>query len=190
VPPLGAIAVLAWAQWSGTPWDALGFGRPASWLITIAGGLALGVALKLVLKAVVLPLLGAPATNPTYQQVHGDASALVQLLVVSIVVGGIGEEIFWRGFLFERLRQLLGGGAGPTIAIVVVTAVVFALAHFPDQGIPGVQQAIFTGLVLGAVYAWTGVLWPAMVAHAAYDVTAALIIYAGLEESVAHFIFK
>ena len=190
MPPLGAIAVLAWAQWSGTPWEALGFARPASWLLTIAGGLALGIALKVFTKAVLLPLLGAPATNTTYAHVAGSVPLFLQLAVTTVIVGGIGEEIFWRGFLFERLHKVLGSGIGPTIAIVLITAIVFALAHFWDQGVPGVQQAMVTGLAFGAVYAATGVLWPAMVAHAAYDVLAAFLIYARLEETVAHLFFK
>ena len=190
MPPFGALAVLVWAQWSGTPWVALGFARPGSWLWTIVGGIALGAALKLFTKAVLLPLLGAPAANTTYPQVYANLALFMQLAVTTVIVGGIGEEIFWRGFLFERLGKVLGAGAGPTVAIVFITATAFALAHIWDQGVPGVEQAIVTGLAFGTLFAATGVLWPVMIAHATYDVLAAFLIYAGLESSVSHLIFK
>lgn len=190
VPPFGAVAALLWARWSHTPLTQLGFGRPASWLWTVLGGLALGVALKLVLKAIVLPLLGASASNLAYAPLIGNTPLLIQLAVTSVVVGGIGEEIFWRGFLFERLSSLLGAGIATESAIVVGTSVLFALAHYPDQGVAGVEQAMVTGLAFGALFARTSVLWPSMVAHAAYDLTAVTIIYANLEQAVAQLLFR
>src|SRR2546429_4416182 len=60
VPPLGAILVLLWVQWSRTPWHDIGFVRPKSWTRDLAVGLACGVAFKLLMKALVMPLLGAP----------------------------------------------------------------------------------------------------------------------------------
>ena len=58
------------------------------------GGLGLGVALKLLLKAIVLPLLGASASNLAYAPLIGNTPLLIQIAVTSVVVGGIGEEIF------------------------------------------------------------------------------------------------
>lgn len=190
VPPFGGIAALVWARWSGTPLAALGLVRPASWAWAIVGGVVLGVALKLFTKAILLPALGAPATNPTYQQVVGNVPLLLQLVVVSIVYGAIFEEIFWRGFLFERLGTLWGTAFLPTIATVVITALAFAGAHFADQRLPGMEQALVTGLSFGALYAATGSLVPVMVAHAAYDLVAAAIIYLDLETTIAHLFFK
>lgn len=63
--PLSALLVLAWAPASQTPWSAIGFVRPRSWLRSVAIGLVFGAFLKLVLKAVVMPLLGAPASTRT-----------------------------------------------------------------------------------------------------------------------------
>lgn len=185
-----AVAVIVWARVTGVPWEHLGLARPASWPWTIVGGVALGVALKLLLKAVVMPLLGAPAANATYAYVAGNVTAFAQTIVMVLVVGGVAEEIFWRGFLFERLGRLLGSGVASTIAIVLVTSIAFALAHYSDQGVPGVEQSIVTGLTFGAVFAMTGVLWPVMIAHAAYDVLAVWLIYSGLEDAVAHLVFK
>jgi len=50
-----AILVLVWVQLSRTPWRNLGFVQPASWAVTVAAGVALGVELKIVLKAAAMP---------------------------------------------------------------------------------------------------------------------------------------
>jgi hypothetical protein len=74
--------------------------------------------------------------------------------------------------------------------IVVVTSVVFALGHYANMGFPGVEQAIFTGLVFGTIFAITGQIWMVMCAHAAFDLTAIAIIYWNIEAEVAHLFFK
>jgi hypothetical protein len=54
--PLGAILVLLWAWRSHTPWHDLGFVRPGSWILTAVAGVSLGIAFKLFMKALVMPL--------------------------------------------------------------------------------------------------------------------------------------
>jgi membrane protease YdiL (CAAX protease family) len=72
----------------------------------------------------------------------------------------------------------------------VLTSVVFALPHSVDQGIPGAEQALMTGLVFGTIFALTGRIFLLMVLHAAFDVTALAMIYWDFESAVAHFFFK
>ncbi|MBI3447426.1 MAG: CPBP family intramembrane metalloprotease [Acidobacteria bacterium] len=189
VPPLGALLALAWTHRSRTPWRDVGYLRPKSWWLTIARGVAFGAALKIALKAIVMPLLGAPAVNPAYHFLEGNTAALPGMVLTMIFVAGFGEETLFRGFLFERLGKLMGRGAGARIAIVILTSAFFASLHFKEQGIAGVEQAIITGLVFGTMYSVTGCLWPVIVAHAAFDLTAVAVIYLGLEPAVAHLVF-
>ena len=188
--PLGAALVLVWARLSQTPWRALGFVRPRSWTFTITIGTLFGIAFKLGMKAIVMPLLGAPALNPRYQYLVGNTAALPWALYTMIVVGGIGEETLFRGFLFERLRTLLGAGRGALAFTILLTSGLFASIHFPEQGLPGVEQAAVTGLVFGTMYAVVGNLWLPIVTHAAYDVTAVALIYWRWESTVAHVLFR
>jgi membrane protease YdiL (CAAX protease family) len=181
--------VLAWGQASETPWPAIGFVRPKSWPRTIAIGLVFGTLFKLAMKAVVMPLLGAPAVNATYHYVAGNAAALPYMLYAVIIGAGFGEETVFRGYLFERLGHLFGTSRRAKIAIVFITAALFASLHYPDQGLPGVEQAAVTGLVFGGIYALTGQLFMLMVAHAAFDVVAIALIYWNLETRVAHLFF-
>jgi membrane protease YdiL (CAAX protease family) len=188
--PLGVLPALAWVHYSKTPWSELGFVRPKSWFWTVVAGSVFGAAFKLAMKAIVMPLLGAPPINQAYHYVAGNQAALVGMLIVSIFGGGFGEETVFRGFLFERLGQLLGSGVYAKVAILAVTSVLFALIHYPIQGWVGVEQATITGLVFGTIFAMTGRIFMPMVAHAAYDVIAVFIIYFDLEVRVAHLVFS
>jgi CAAX protease family protein len=191
---LGAALVFVWAWWSRTPLARLGFVRP-NWtgssrvVRVVALGVFGGIALKLVVKALIMPALGLDAINHAYSYVTGNRSALWRMLLFVIVGGGIGEETIWRGFLFDRIKTLRSGRVGQ-LPIVIGTSLAFAAAHYADQGAPGAVQAIVTGLTLGGIYALSGTIWTPMLVHAAYDVTALLIIYWNLESGLAGALFR
>jgi membrane protease YdiL (CAAX protease family) len=188
--PLSALLVLAWAWRSRTPWREIGFARPRSWARTVVVGIALGVALKLVMKAVVMPLLGADPINQAFHYLVGNTAALPAILYAAIVGAGFGEETVFRGYAFERLGKLLGRGRWAKTLIVLVTSAWFGLEHYSLQGVAGVQQATIFGLVFGTIFAATGRLWMLMIAHAAFNITAVAIIYWNLETAVAHLLFE
>src|SRR6266571_5165171 len=73
-------------------------------------GIPFGVALKLAMKAIVMPLFGAPAVNAPYHYLAGNTAALPWMFYAVIVGAGFGEETVFRGFFFERLGKLLGAG--------------------------------------------------------------------------------
>lgn len=187
--PLGALLVLGWASLSQTPWEEIGYRRPRSWIISVVGGVLSGAALKLVLKIMVMPLLGAPPINPAFHYLAGNR-AMLPAAIWAMLVAGFGEETVFRGFFFERLGKLLGSGTPAKAGIVLITSLLFGLAHLPNQGLPGAEQAWITGLTFGTVFAVTGRIWFPMVAHAAFDLTAVTIIYLDLETRAAHLLFR
>jgi membrane protease YdiL (CAAX protease family) len=187
---LGAILVLVWTLWSRTRWSDLGFSRPPSWVRTVAIGVFSGAAFKLLMKSIVMPLLGGPAINPTYHWLAGNTAALPGILFVVIVAAGFAEEVVFRGYFFERLGRLLGGGMAAKTTIVLVTSAWFAAGHYADQRLAGVEQAAITGLVFGTLFALTGRIWMPMIVHAAFDVAAIAIIYWNVESNVAHLFFR
>jgi len=185
VLPVGAALVLVWVAASATPWRDVGYVRPRSWMAAIAIGTLGGVALKLAMKAVVMPMLGADPVNRPYHFLAGNR-AMLPAAVWAMLAAGFGEETVFRGYLFERGRRLLGSGTAAKVAIVFITSAWFGAAHFVGQGWAGVAQATVVGLVLGGIYAVTGRLFTLMIAHAAFDLTALFLIYYSLEERVAH----
>lgn len=190
VVPLSGLLVLMWAWRSHTPWRDIGYVRPASWGRTVAVGICFGSVFKVLLKAVVMPLLGADPVNSTYHYLVGNLAALPGILYAVVIGAGFGEETLFRGYMFERLGRVLGPGVWAKTSIVLLTSAVFALAHYPDQGLAGVEQAMVTGLTFGSIFAVTGRIWMLIFAHAAFDVVAVAIIYFDLEATVAHLVFR
>jgi len=188
--PLSALIVLLWAHLARIPLSALGFRRPRSWTATLLIGLGLGVALKLLMKSVVMPLLGADPINHAFHFLEGNRAALPWALYTMVIGAGFGEETLFRGYLFERFGRIWGTSAAGKVATVLVSSTLFALAHVSQQGRSGAEQAAMVGLVVGTIVAVTGQLWLAMVLHAAFDLTAVAVIYSGLESRVAHWFFR
>ncbi|TMQ50935.1 MAG: hypothetical protein E6K72_10980, partial [Candidatus Eisenbacteria bacterium] len=100
--PLSGILVLAWARLSRTPWRELGFWRPVRWAATVVIGIVSGVAFKFLMKAVVMPVLGADPVNHAYHYLAGNSAALPGA-IYTMIAAGFGEETFFRGYLFERI---------------------------------------------------------------------------------------
>lgn len=187
--PVGTVLALVWARLSHTPWREIGYIKPRSWIMNLAAGVVFGVALKFVMKALVMPILGAAPVNPAYHFLTGNRAAL-PAAVWAMLMAGVGEETVFRGYLFERLGKLLGQSRGAKIAIVLISSALFGLAHYVGQGLTGVEQAIITGLVFGAIFAFSGRLFMLMCAHAAFDLAAVAMIYWNFETRVAHLIFR
>jgi uncharacterized protein len=187
--PLGGLFALLWTIRSKTPWSALGYIRPKSWVLTITVGLTLGIGFKLIMKTMVMPLFGANPVNSTYNFLAGN-KVMFLLALFFMMVAGLSEETVFRGFLFERLSKLFRSAKWSKTVIVVITASLFGLGHITDQGITGFEQATIVGLVYGIIYASTDNLWMLIVAHAAFDITAVILIYYNLETTAAQFFFN
>jgi membrane protease YdiL (CAAX protease family) len=188
--PLGAVLALLWAWRSRTPLRSLGLVRPRNLALTVLGGLTAGVLLKLAFKSVVMPLLGAPPANEAYRWLTGNTTALPGMVWDVLVGAGFNEELVFRGFLFLQLGKAFGHSRGARLATWLLTSLYFGGVHAITQGLPGAEQATLVGLLFGGFYLVSGRLWPVIVAHASFDLTAVFLIYRGLEPRVAHWFFR
>jgi len=92
-------------------------------------------------------LAGLDIVSPFQIEAYTTARAegwLWPLILAVVVVGPVGEEIMFRGFLF---RGWAGPGARGVVAIVVI-ALVWAGMHVQYDWF-GISQVFLTGLVLG-----------------------------------------
>ena len=94
---------------------------------------------------------------------------LIESFVLNLLVVAIAEELFFRGYLQERLtklfapkRELFGVRFG--FAVIVASAV-FALAHFLGEYRIDRLGPFFPGLVFGWLRACTGTIWGAVLFH-------------------------
>lgn len=153
--------------------------RVATWW-DLPFGAAVGLACQYgLVPALYLPFqsfdrsLSEQLSKPVHQDTGSVHTAAAAVVVLLLLAGGapLVEELFFRGLL---LRSLLG--RVPAAAAIVVSAVLFALAHF--EAIQFAGLAVF-GAVLGYLAWRTGRLGPSIGAHMAFNAAAVL--------SVVHF---
>ncbi|MDH7517330.1 MAG: type II CAAX endopeptidase family protein [Candidatus Thermoplasmatota archaeon] len=83
-----------------------------------------------------------------------------------IIFQSISEEIFFRGFLFEKIGLV----AGDMIAIFI-TAVLFGLAHISYGKIYPVVMPVIMGVFLGFIVVKTKNLYSAITAHMIFNLS-------------------
>ncbi len=91
------------------------------------------------------------------------------LLLVFIIV--IGEEMFWRGFIQQKLKEY----TSPLLA-VIVTSLLFSLSLAISGFTPGALAALVVGLILGALYEWKKSLPIIIIAHVAFVILLFLVL--------------
>jgi len=93
------------------------------------------------------------------------------VFILLSVAAGVGEEIAYRGFLIPALTGVLGWSWGGAI----LSSVLFGLLH-GYQGWLGIFRTAALGFVLASSFIITGVLWPAIIAHAILDMIAGILL--------------
>jgi membrane protease YdiL (CAAX protease family) len=176
-------SVLLWR--SGGGWRALGLRRPQRlWLVPLLaiGGYFAGELCAALVVKFVYPLLHleAPPVPAFLSRMRGDLGEyLYWMIPVTWGSAAFGEEMLFRGFMLDRLDQLLGGrGAG--WAAAVLQALLFGAAH-AYLGASGAIVAGVLGLVLGAVFLIAGRnLWPCILIHGLIDSTSITAVFLGM----------
>ena len=91
-------------------------------------------------------------------------------LAIAILAAGLGEEMFFRGYMINRLKDGLGDGIVMTIVSVILPALYFGYGHVYYQGLRGLIVTGLIGLVLGVLFIlYKRNLWPLVIAHACVD---------------------
>lgn len=92
--------------------------------------------------------------------------SLAAMLLHVALVQATAEELAFRGAILTGLRGLLSDRSA-----IVATALLSATAHL---SVPSLLHLTALGLVLGWTRLRTGSVWPCVLLHAAYNVTAAM----------------
>ena len=82
-----------------------------------------------------------------------------------VLRAGVVEEILFRGYGIERLRELTGN----KFLAGAITLALFSLAHLSHWGLAQIVVAGAAGLVLTILYLWRRDLATNMVAHFLVD---------------------
>jgi len=171
-----------WLRKSG--WRQLGLSRPTSWLRTIGIGALVGLVYQAVSIWLVVPLLHQLTNEPLdlsqVTTVHNNVSLLILWLTVSWTIGAFGEEMVYRGYLLNRVADLLRHSRVSWVIGLIGSSVLFGIGH-SYQGITGILETFVFGCVMAGLYL-TGRrnLWLLVIAHGVYDTAALVLIFLGL----------
>lgn len=146
------------------------------------GAVAAGLLLGGSLWPFVLSYLAWAHSAEWLQQVLGNAASGIQtareslglLVLLAFVVPAVCEEIFFRGFLFQSMRQHVG-----PLPTILITSALFGLTHMILGGPVGIYQLLpstILGVILGIVCWRSGSIWPGLLLHALHN---ALLFYVG-----------
>lgn len=119
----------------------------------------------------ILPFIDGNATKEIskFLSYYAPQNIWHYLLLVFIVV--IGEEMFWRGFIQQKLKEY----TSPMLA-VIVTSLLFSLSLAISGFTPGAMAALVVGLILGALYEWKKSLPIIIIAHEAFVILLFLVL--------------
>ena len=171
-------------------WRDLGLHRPIPWRRTLLWTIGLFAAQMILPALLVRPLahsLGfGPARLDAFADLKGNLGVYLLLLIpVGWGAAAIGEELIYRGFIFGRLAQALGGSQLAQACALLLQASLFALGH-AYLGPRGMLNAGLLGLLAGGAYIANGrMLWPLIFAHAAVDTLGLTALYLGVDHTQA-----
>jgi membrane protease YdiL (CAAX protease family) len=146
------------------------------WILAVVGALAVSQSVDAILQLTNVGRGGAlSGILETLRQARGPWLVLSVLLIGGSA--GVAEELFFRGYVQQRLVARLGAGVGIGLA-----SALFALAHLdPHHSF----FAFVFGLFLGYVVFATGSVWPGVVAHAANNSLTVIVVALGFDDAQA-----
>jgi membrane protease YdiL (CAAX protease family) len=158
-------------------WKGIGLIPPKSLIISLGGGAIFALILNIFRYVVMLGLilitgedLSSLAGRETYFLVGLDTWQGVILSLIGIgILAPIGEELFFRGLLYDWFRQKM-----PLWAAVVISSLLFGLAHY-DSWILIISTFIM-GVALALAYQFTKSIWMSIFIHIFTNTGALLLV--------------
>jgi membrane protease YdiL (CAAX protease family) len=156
-------------------------------LFTIAGGVALFFAVKLLLQPLCDLITHSVRNLHSFDRIRGRPIAATLLILKTMLLAGLCEEIIFRGTVQQRLRLILGGSARTnTLLSLILAAAIFTSFHW-YQGPSGLLLVGILALIDCTVYAMTDyTLTYTVILHLVYDTLALSAIAASYDLVLQH----
>ena len=145
------------------PLSSIGLRRPDGKTLWVAILAAVLMFATVVLSySVIFPLLGLKMNQEAVRQITRNP---LWLQILIFIRAAVVEEILYRGYPIERVQALTGSRS---IALLI-SVIVFMLAHIAYWGVAQLIVVGFGGLILGLLYLWRRDLVCNMIAHFLVD---------------------
>lgn len=164
-------------------WRDVGLSRFRSWLVTLGAGAGVGLLLEafqlFISQPFLVRVLGKQPDLELFRALHGNLKWTLLALAGAWTLAAFGEEMVYRGYLMNRVADLLNRTRSAWIVSLIVVHAGFGLAH-AYQGITGIIDEGLAGLLLGLVYLGTKRnLAVPIVAHGVTDSIDLVLIFLG-----------
>jgi uncharacterized protein len=164
-------------------WRGVGFKWYRTRKRTVVIGLGCGVLLELfelfVSQPILVRMVGKKADLSQFSDLTGNLKQTALYILLVWIVAAFGEEMIYRGYLMNRVADLLNRTRKAWIVSLIFVHILFGLAH-SYQGLTGVIDEGVMGALLAAIYLRTGRnLAVPIVAHGVQDSIDLILIFCG-----------
>lgn len=149
-------------------------------LLAAVAGLGYAVFTNYIQEPLVAKLTGETADLSGFNSVQGNLGAFIGLLALGWIVGGLFEEFLFRGYLLNRISQVVKKPDAGKWTGIMLTSISFAIAH-SYQGVGGMINTFIFSVVLGLMfYLFKRNTWYVILVHGFFDTYGIVWIYLGL----------
>jgi membrane protease YdiL (CAAX protease family) len=168
----------------GFRWRDIGLYAPDNWKKTILLAIVIATVHQLISTFVLIPLLEQVIRHPIdlsiVEQIKGNLVMLGVGIVIAWVLAAFGEEMVYRGYIFNRFADILNPLPVRWVVGFIISALLFAWVH-QYQGIIGVIDSFIGAAIWSGLYFYSGRnLWMPIIAHGFYDTIAFIFAYFGI----------
>ncbi len=188
IPPSATIylLLLAWIllRLRGRSWRDLGLRTPENWkktlLLGIGGGLFYFLLATWGIGPLIQSLFDAQKDLSVFDSMVGNFPMLLIWLAAAWTLAAFGEEMLYRGYIQNRVEDLIQNASFKFIIGALASAMLFGLAH-TYQGWAGAVTSVVFGIVLSAIYHLGGRnLWACILFHGVFNTPGLMIIHLGM----------
>lgn len=133
-------------------WKTIGLKRPENWFQTATIGFVVGISAVLFGILVVLPLfrlVGQAPDTDILSSLQGNFPLFIGLLITTWLLAAFLEEMVYRGYLLNRLTDMLGHNTPGLVISILVSSIMFSLAHGRYE-----PQFLLTSFLAGVIEGW------------------------------------
>lgn len=165
----------------GLSWRDVGLRRSRAWwkvaLQAVLAALLIAIVVNLVTAPFVDRLASGSANNSRFNNIRGNFVALLGWLSVVWTLAAFGEEMIFRGYLINRIADLVGRTRTGWVISLFGSSLVFGLGH-GYQGLAGIINTATIGLLLGTLYLVDKRnLWVNIICHGVIDSISLITLY-------------
>jgi uncharacterized protein len=179
---LSLLAFTSLSLWlRGLTWRDVGLRRSQAWwkiaLWAVLATFLIAVVISLLVQPLVGRLTNKVPDNARFDRVRGNLKVLLVWLAAVWTIVAFAEEMIFRGYLMNRIADLIGNTRTGWTLSLLGSSLIFGLGH-SYQGLAGISTTAAIGFLLGIVYLLNKRnLWVNIVSHGLIDTISLVALY-------------